>query len=61
LSLPPAELERARQVLEASGYPSSLNGHGLILTVPADRKLTPVRRLWEAGIAVLDVEWELEE
>ncbi|WP_376789114.1 nitrous oxide reductase family maturation protein NosD [Thermoflexus sp.] len=63
LSLPPAELERARQVLEASGYPSFPNGHGLILTVPADRKLTPVRRLWEAGIAVLDldIEWEREE
>ncbi len=61
LSLPPMELERARQVLEASGYRTASNGHGLILTVPADRKLVPVHRLWEAGISVQDMEWELEE
>ncbi len=61
LSLPPADLERARRVLEEVGYHLSSNGHGLILSVPADHKLAPVRRLWEFGIPVQDLEWELDE
>ncbi|MDW8069575.1 MAG: nitrous oxide reductase family maturation protein NosD [Anaerolineae bacterium] len=61
LSLPPADLERARGVLEEAGYPLSSNGHSLILSVPADHKLVPVRRLWESGIPIKDLEWEFDE
>ncbi len=61
LSLSPADLERARRALEEAGYHPSCNGQGLILSVPADHKLSPVRHLWECGIPVRDLEWELEE
>lgn len=61
ISLLPADLERARRVLEEAGYPAFSNGHGLILSVPADHKLMPVHRLWEAGISVKDLEWEPDE
>ncbi|MFN3928226.1 MAG: nitrous oxide reductase family maturation protein NosD [Thermoflexus sp.] len=61
LSLPPADLDRARRVLEEAGYRPLANSHGLLLSVPADRKLAPVRHLWEAGILVRDIEWEAEE
>lgn len=61
LRLAPADLEPARRVLEAAGYRPSANGHSLVLAVPADRKLAPVRRLWEAGIQVEDVAWEVDE
>jgi ABC-type multidrug transport system ATPase subunit len=61
LSLPPAEQDRARRLLEEAGYPVVANHHGLTLTVPADQKLAPVRQLWAAGIPVQDAEWELSE
>lgn len=61
LSLPPADLNRARRALEEAGYRPIANGHGLLLSVPADRKLAPIRHLWEAGIPVWDMEWEAED
>ncbi len=58
LYLPSEERERAREVLEAAGFPVQNNGYGLVVAVPPGRRGEPFQVLARSGLSVLDFELE---
>lgn len=57
LSLAVAREDDAAEVLRRAGHAVHLNGHGLCVAVPRDRKAEPIHTLFENRIAVRDFEF----
>jgi ABC-type multidrug transport system ATPase subunit len=56
MTVPREDTDRAAALLAASGLTVARNGMQLWVTVPAGRKVEPIRRLLDAGIEILDME-----
>lgn len=56
LRLPRESLEQAVELLARAGFAASRNGCGVWVSVPGDRKATPIQTLAQAGILVTDFE-----
>lgn len=54
LHVPRESLDEAMEQLGRAGYQARRNGRGVFVSVPSDRKATPIQTLAQAGILVTD-------